>query len=217
MRPINIRGHVDVSCVNLRGHMHQLPLPLGALWPLHMWKPPLTSSCPSTAILRTPSLKAISFARLSLLWSASLFLPQPLCRFLHDHTQQTAPPNILASELYIHQHQHWLQTGVPPCPYQQWSRVHVGQYTSVATAKMFVCIINANTNDIPRWFLLDPHSKWAMSLSTPNIWTLYHPLPPTILLPMALPIPFGIDDTTKGTNTESMVNVLDTTISNGAS
>lgn len=34
---------------------------------------------------------------------------------------------------------------------------------------------------------------------------------------MALPILFGIDDTTKGTITESMVNVLDTTISNGAS
>jgi hypothetical protein len=37
-----------------------------------------------------------------------------------------------------------------------------------------------------------------------------------MLLPLALPIPFKIDDTTKGTTTESTIDILDTTIDGGA-
>ena len=92
------------------------------------------------------------------------------------------------------------------------------KFISVNAAKMCACIVNADSNDIPRCF----RSRPAFTVSNITITTaLMDTMSPLarykmVLLPTALPIPFGINTTTRGTVTEVTLDVLDTTFSGGA-
>ena len=85
-------------------------------------------------------------------------------------------------------------------------------------AKMLACIVNTNLDDIPRCFHSEPAFMVGNITATT---TLTDTLSPTatykiVLLPMALPIPFGIGNTAKGAIKEATVNILNTTISGGS-
>ncbi len=88
------------------------------------------------------------------------------------------------------------------------------EYTSVDVAKMLACIVNIDLDNIPGCFCSGP----AFTVSNITaITTLTDTLSPTatykiVLLPVALPIPFGIGDMAKGAINDTPVDILDTTV-----
>ena len=92
------------------------------------------------------------------------------------------------------------------------------EYTSVDVAKMLACIVNTDLGDIPGCFRSGPaFTRNDITATT----TLTDILSPTasykiVLLPTALPIPFGIGDTAKGAINDATADILDTTIPGGS-
>ena len=83
---------------------------------------------------------------------------------------------------------------------------------------MLAFIINTSLDDIPGCFR-SGHTFRVGNITIAT--TLTDTLSPTttykiVLLPMALLIPFGIDDTTKDAINEATVYILDTTITGGS-
>ena len=92
------------------------------------------------------------------------------------------------------------------------------EYTSVDVAKTLAYIVNTDHDDIPGCFRSGPAFTAGDITATT---TLTDTLSPTatykiVLLPVALPIPFGIGDTAKGAINDTTVDILDTTVPCGS-
>ncbi len=80
---------------------------------------------------------------------------------------------------------------------------------------MFVCLIDVTSCEVPACYRTGPAFSAA---DIPGMTTLDLQDGATyraVHLPLALPIPFGIDDTTKGTISESSLDILDMMVKNG--
>ena len=92
------------------------------------------------------------------------------------------------------------------------------EYTSVDVAKTLAYIVNTDHDDIPGCFRSGPAFTAGDITATT---TLTDTLSPTatykiVLLPVALPIPFGIGDTAKGAINDTTADILDTTVPGGS-
>ena len=85
----------------------------------------------------------------------------------------------------------------------------------IKVVNMFICLVDTSSTEVPACYRLGPALTAAniMSMTTLDLQdgTFYR----AVHLPLALPIPFGIDDTTKGTLTKSSMDIIDTTVKNG--
>jgi hypothetical protein len=90
------------------------------------------------------------------------------------------------------------------------------EYTPVEVAATFVCIVDTTSTEVPACYRSGPAftTTDVMLANTINLQdgTTYK----AVHLPLSLPIPFGIHDTAKGTVTESTLDILDTTVTDGA-
>jgi hypothetical protein len=90
------------------------------------------------------------------------------------------------------------------------------EFTPVKVAGTFACLIDISSTEVPACYRSGP-AFTAADVSGANTldlhdWVTYK----VVHLPLSLPIPFGVNDTTKGTVSESSLVILDTTITDGA-
>jgi hypothetical protein len=90
------------------------------------------------------------------------------------------------------------------------------EYVPVDVAGTFVCLVDTSSSEVPACFRSGPAFTAADITGTHTLTLKEDATYKAVHLPLALPIPFGIDDTAKGTITEATQDILDTTISDGA-
>ena len=89
-------------------------------------------------------------------------------------------------------------------------------YIPVDIAGTFVCLINTSSTKVPACYRFGPTFAVADITGTPTLNIQEGATYKGCHLPLALSIPFGVYDTTKGTITKSSMDILDTTIKDGA-
>jgi hypothetical protein len=90
------------------------------------------------------------------------------------------------------------------------------EYVPVDVAGTFVCLVNTSSVEVPACYRSGPAFTASDITGTHNLTLVEVATYKVVHLPLALPIPFGIDDTAKGTITEATQDILDTTILDGA-
>jgi hypothetical protein len=90
------------------------------------------------------------------------------------------------------------------------------EYVPVDVAGTFVCLVDTSSLEVPACYRSGPAFTAADITGTHTLTLKEDATYKAVHLPLALPIPFGIDDTAKGTITEATQDILDTTISDGA-
>jgi len=90
------------------------------------------------------------------------------------------------------------------------------EYVPVEAAGIFICLVDTSTFKVPHCYRLGPNFT-ATNITGANTLTLREDTTyKAVHLPLALPIPFGIDDRVKDTITKATMDILDTTILDGA-
>jgi hypothetical protein len=90
------------------------------------------------------------------------------------------------------------------------------EYIAVDVAGTFVCLINTSSVEVPACYRSGPAFTAADIMGTHTLTLIEDTTYKAVHLPLALRIPFGIDDTAKGTITEATQDILDTRILDGA-
>jgi len=90
------------------------------------------------------------------------------------------------------------------------------EYAPVDVAGTFACLINTSSAEAPPCYRSGPAFTAADITGTHTLTLQEDTTYNVVHLPLALPIPFGVDDTAKRTITEATQDILDTTISDGA-
>jgi hypothetical protein len=90
------------------------------------------------------------------------------------------------------------------------------EFTPVEVAGTLVCVIDASSREVPACYRSGPTFTIADVTRTHTLDLQEGVNYKVVHLPLALPIPFGVNDTTKGTLSESSMDILDTTNTDGA-
>jgi len=90
------------------------------------------------------------------------------------------------------------------------------EYVPVNLAGTSVCLADLSSVEVPPCYHSGPAFKAANITGTHTLTLQEDTTYKMVHLPLALPIPFGVEDTTKGTITEATQDILDTTILHGA-
>ena len=80
---------------------------------------------------------------------------------------------------------------------------------------MFVDLVDTSSSKVQACYRIGPAFTAADIMGTTNIDLQDSATYQAVHLPLTLPIPFGINDTTKGTISESSIDILDTMAENG--
>jgi hypothetical protein len=90
------------------------------------------------------------------------------------------------------------------------------EFAPVKVASTYVCLIHTSSTKVPAccgsgpaFTAADVTGTHALDLQDRVTYKVVH-------LPLSLPIPFGVNNTTKGTVSESSLDILDTTVMDGA-
>jgi hypothetical protein len=90
------------------------------------------------------------------------------------------------------------------------------EFAPVEVAGTFACLIDTSTTEVPACYRSGP-AFTASDVTGTNILGLQDGITyVAVHLPLSLPIPFGITDTAKGTVSEASLDILDTTMTDGA-
>ena len=90
------------------------------------------------------------------------------------------------------------------------------EFTPVDVAGTFACLIETSSTEVPACYRSGP-SFTVADVTGANTLDLREGVTyKAVHLPLALPIPFGVNDTAKGTLSESSMDILDTTVTDGA-
>ena len=85
------------------------------------------------------------------------------------------------------------------------------EYVPVNLAGTSVCLADLSSVEVPPCYHSGPAFKAANITGTHTLTLQEDTTYKVVHLPLALPIPFGVDDTTNGTITEATQDILDTT------
>ncbi|KAL3803843.1 hypothetical protein HJC23_004005 [Cyclotella cryptica] len=90
------------------------------------------------------------------------------------------------------------------------------EYTPLEVAGTYVCLVDTASADVPACYRSGPAFTAADITGTHALDLREGTTYKAVHLPLSLPIPYGVNDTAKGMVTESTMDILDTTVANGA-
>ena len=90
------------------------------------------------------------------------------------------------------------------------------EFTPVEVAGTLVCLVDAASTEVPACYRSGPAFTTTDVTGTNTLDLQDGVTYKAVHLPLSLPIPFGIHDTTKGPLTEASMDILDTTVMDGA-
>ena len=89
------------------------------------------------------------------------------------------------------------------------------EYTPVEVAGTYVYLVDSSSTDVPSSYRSGPAFTAADVTGTHNLNLQEGTTYKAVHIPLALPIPYGTNDTAKGKVTESTIDILDTTVTDG--
>ena len=90
------------------------------------------------------------------------------------------------------------------------------EYTPVEVAGTYVCLVDTAATVIPACYRSGPAFTAADITGTTTLDLQEGASYKAVHIPLSLPIPYGVTDTAKGTITESTMDILETTVTDGA-
>jgi hypothetical protein len=92
----------------------------------------------------------------------------------------------------------------------------LAEYTPVKVAATFICIVDTTSTEVPACYCSGPTFTTANVMLANTLDLQDDTTYKAVHLPLSLLIPFSIHITAKGTVTESTLDILDTTVTDGA-